>query len=313
MTLPEKIVEELGSRNDDAIELWAELDENGLFPGPQESKTDFLNRCRRIFTFYRELDRGMRNGKTFKAAFGLELRRKSRIPQKIMREAALKTGNLYGFEINWAQGFFIRERMGFLWGGSSWYAPDNGELIFIIRPAFEHKKRWFIYRRDELLAHELCHVAHTPLADDRLEEFFAYQTSDSCLRRYLGNIFVRGADAFIFIAPPFILLAVQMMNLFAGTGIAEWPFWALTAAVPAYFLIRNQLARNLYFRAEQKLEQLGVDLPRAVLFRCTHSEITAIAGSGSREELRGWLAERIETTLRFKIIGYRFIREMINE
>lgn len=313
MIRPEKIVAELAAREDDALELWAKLDENGLFPGENEDKQAFLDRCRNIFAFYRRLDRELKDNGGAVSAFGLKLREKARIPEEIMREASAKTEKLYGFKINWARGFFVTERMGLLWGGSSWYAPESGELLFIIRPAFERRKKWFIYRRDELLAHELCHVAHTPVADDKLEEFFAYQTSDSRFRRYLGNIFVRGMDAFIFLAPPFILLAVQMLNIFAGTGIAEWPFWALIGLVPAGFLIRNQRSRNLYFRAEKKLATLEIKSPRAVLFRCTVREIAAIAAASGKEELKQWLIERIKTTRRFKIIGYRFLREIANE
>ena len=313
MIRPEKIVAELAAREDDALELWAKLDENGLFPGENEDKQAFLDRCRNIFAFSRRLDRELKDHGGAVSAFGLKLREKARIPEEIMREASAKTEKLYGFKINWARGFFVTERMGLLWGGSSWYAPESGELLFIIRPAFERRKKWFIYRRDELLAHELCHVAHTPVADDKLEEFFAYQTSDSRFRRYLGNIFVRGMDAFIFLAPPFILLAVQMLNIFAGTGIAEWPFWALIGLVPAGFLIRNQRSRNLYFRAEKKLATLEIKSPRAVLFRCTVREIAAIAAASGKEELKQWLIERIKTTRRFKIIGYRFLREIANE
>lgn len=313
MKAPEKTVEELSVRSDDAIELWASLDENGLFPGAEESKSDFIERCRRIFAFYRDLERELSGTGEAGSVFGLKLRRKARIPEKITRGASNITRELYGFQINWARGFFIRERMGFLWGGSSWYVPESGELIFIVRPAFEHAEKWFVYRRDELLAHELCHVAHTPLADDKLEEFFAYQTSDSGFRRYMGNIFVRGMDAFIFIAPPFILLAVQMLNIFAGTGIAEWPFWGLIGVVPAFFLVRNQLSRNLYFRAEKKLARLKIKNRRAVLFRCTRSEIEAIAGCATDDELKTWLRKQVKETLRFKIIGYRFLREIADE
>lgn len=313
MIRPEKIVAELAAREDDALELWAELDENGLFPGENENKEAFLDRCRNIFDFYRRLERELREKGGAVSAFGLKLREKARIPEEIMREASAKTEKLYGFKINWARGFFVTERMGLLWGGSSWYAPESGELLFIIRPAFERRKKWFIYRRDELLAHELCHVAHTPVADDKLEEFFAYQTSDSRFRRYLGNIFVRGMDAFIFLAPPFILLAVQMLNIFAGTGIAEWPFWALIGLVPAGFLVRNQRSRNLYFRAEKKLATLEIKSPRAVLFRCTAREIAAIAAAPGKDKLKSWLSERIKKIHRFKIIGYRFLREIANE
>ncbi len=313
MIRPEKIIAELAARQDEALDLWAELDENGLFPGENEDKTAFINRCRNIFDFYRRMECELRENGAAVSAFGLKLRREARIPEEIMCEASAKTGKLYGFKINWAKGFFVTEKMGLLWGGSSWYDPQSGEMVFIVRPAFKYRKKWFIYRRDELLAHELCHVAHTPVADDKLEEFFAYQTSDSRFRRYLGNIFVRGMDAFIFIAPPFILLAVQMMNIFAGTGIAEWPFWALIGLVPAGFLIRNQRSRNLYFRAKTKLEQLKVKLPQAVLFRCTCREIAAIAAARSDGELRAWLIERIRSTQRFKIIGYRFLREIADE
>ena len=72
MIRPEKIIAELAARQDEALDLWAELDENGLFPGENEDKTAFINRCRSIFDFYRRMECELRENGAAVSAFGYE-------------------------------------------------------------------------------------------------------------------------------------------------------------------------------------------------------------------------------------------------
>jgi hypothetical protein len=96
---PEKIIAELAARQDEALDLWAELDENGLFPGENEDKTAFINRCRNIFNFYRRMECELWEHGAADTAIGLKLRREARIPEDIMCEASAKTAKLYGLRL----------------------------------------------------------------------------------------------------------------------------------------------------------------------------------------------------------------------
>ena len=83
-----------------------------------------------------------------------------------------------------------------------------------------------------------------PLRDVPLEEFFAYRTSPSPFRRYLGNCFIRDYDALLFVIPVFILLGSVLLQSFWLPALPVWPFWIVALAYPAYLLFRN--ARSFF-------------------------------------------------------------------
>ena len=76
------------------------------------------------------------------------------------------------FAIDYVPGFYLFEKVGLLWGGCSIYDDETEMKVFLLRPAFKNKKRFLIYDRTELIAHELCHCARQVLHDHAIEEFF---------------------------------------------------------------------------------------------------------------------------------------------
>ena len=177
--------------------------------------------------------------------------------------------------------------------------------FFLIRGAFRSRERWFLYNRRELLAHELCHSMRQPLRDVPLEEFFAYRTSPSPFRRYLGNCFIRDTDALLFVLPVFVLLGAVMVQSFVWPVLPAWPFWIAALAYPAFLFYRNAAARRRVFRAARKLREFGVAKPMAVLFRSTTPEIGELGALKSREEFAACLAEKRD--LRWEVIKFRFL------
>ena len=304
MKEPVKLLEDL-RRNREDIAAAAGLDTAGFLLGAGESVDEYIQRCSQLLTEAERLIRRTGEGKTVLAP-GVKVGKRDRIPAGVVAEAGDITEELYRFRIDWAPGFFVNERMGFLWGGCSWYDPESGALTYIVRSAFRDRAKWGIYERGELIAHELCHAAHTPLAFDQLEEFFAYQTGKKPFRRYMGNCFIRGYDAFVFITPPFLVLAIQLMNIFMRWSVPIWPFWGLGAVVVLWFLVRNQLARNRFFRAARALSVGGVDAVNAVLFRCTNDEITEI-GRLKRGGFNDYLDAKCAEALRWRVIRHRFV------
>lgn len=122
----------------------------------------------------------------------------------------------------------------------------------------------------------------------------------------MGNCFRAGYDAVLFLLPVLLLLSVQLINTFMEFNFPVWIFWISAFVYPVFLLIRNQIARNLYFRALKKLKNLQIfeNNEKKVLFRTDYSEIKKIAGSENREELR----QTIENfdDLRWKVIKFRF-------
>lgn len=263
------------------------LDANGFLPRPGENRDDFLARA--LQTPYEKPDLD----ESFTGAIPLN--------RSILAEGAERTSALYGFSALHVPGYALKKGFGILWGGCT-LSDEHDRAVFALRAPFARKKRWFIYNRSELLAHEQCHAARTPLNDNVYEEYFAYQTSEKALRRYLGNCFRSAADSILFLAGLIPLFAVEAAYI-AGFFLPLWPFAILAALYPAFLLIRNQMARNTLNRAKIKLSVAGYQQVMPLLFRATAEEIRMIANS---MDLPALLQEWQKKELRWTIALRRF-------
>ncbi len=291
---------------EDDLQALSELDAAGIIVRPGETFQEFKTRLGSHLMSLDDFNRSIRTTGEFDLFEDFTLYEKDRIGDEIVQEAAAVTEKLYRFSINWVPGFFLSKSIGPLWAGYAIHIPEEHLTVFLIRKNFAARKRWFIYRREELMAHELCHAARSPLKDFAFEEFFAYQTAPSIVRRYLGNCFRTQLDALLFVLPVMLLLAVQLVDTFTSYRMPVTIFWIIALACPAFMLIRNQLARNCYYKAHKALSRLPGTIPGPVLFRCTSQEIKEI--SHRRDDaLLDYIKERMNSELRWKIICNRFI------
>ncbi|HBC88250.1 MAG TPA: hypothetical protein DCZ94_14965 [Lentisphaeria bacterium] len=288
----------------------AEADSRGFLLPPGENLADYKKRLQEMMHSYSEIEKDLNSTDKYNIFGEFVLDTRMRITPEIMGEAADLTRKYYEFSIDWVPGFFISKSLGLLWGGCAISFPDQNQLsIFIIRANFAEKKRWLFYTRDELLAHELCHVARLPVRDRTFEELFAYRLSPSRLRRYMGNCFRHDYDAILFILPVFLLLAVQILRLFFGLDqkIPIWPFWIFAGLYPLFLMLRNHLNRNIFFRAKRNLEKAGCGKALPVLFRCTKNELERMSLLIDPEKLKAWMDGKAESELRWKVIKFRFM------
>ena len=291
-------------------ELLAELDSQGLLIAPGETAAGYADRLLAEEERIGKLREKLAAEKEIDPYTGLTIEAGMEIPDAILEEAAETTRKAYGFAVKWVPGFFPKHGLGILWGGCSISSYEDLPTLFIIRRSFRDRKKFFIYGREELTAHELCHVARTPIQDHEYEEHFAYAISHSPLRRYTGNCFKSEKDAILFILPVFLLLLVQIGRVTYWPMIPAWPFWILAFVWPVFLTVCNIFARRRYFRAENALRSLGVEMPQAVLFRCTADEINTFASlADTPEQLKKYFQEKQECDLRWKVITKRFIRK----
>ena len=283
-----------------------ELDGAGFLPRRGESAEQFLRRVETILGIHREFEAELAAAGEV-GVYGLQLRSQDRIPDEIIGEAEEVTDRLYSFRTRHVPGFFLSRDVGLLWGGCMICDPDHPLSVFLIRGAFRKRQRWLFYNRRELLAHELCHSMRQSLEEITLEEYFAYQTSPSRLRRYLGNCFIREYDAIWFVIPALLLLLAQVAQSFWLPGLPVWPFWPVALAYPAFLLIRNGISRRLVKRAAKKLAAFGVEKPSAVLFRLDRGEIRRIGAMERPGEFEQYAAERKESDFRWAILCARFL------
>ena len=290
------------------IEELAELDAAGFLAGRGESEDEYLERIAKIRFAHAEFSSRLENEFEVEALPGITVRKSDSIPPDFYDAPTELTRTLYGFAVRHVPGFFLSRQVGLLWGGCLIGDTDRHFSLFLLRDTFRTRQNWCFYRRDELLAHELCHSARQALSENTLEEFFAYQTSPSALRRKFGNCFINDRDAVFFVVPPLLLLAAEIVRNLWFLWFPSWIFWLLAFIYPAYLLIRNRRSTCLLRTAERKLEGFGVALPLAVLFRCTREEMTEISALSDAESWRKYVDVKAECEVRWQIIRERFAR-----
>lgn len=306
--MPQLDMKKISDLSEDKLSQFAEFDAAGIFPCPGETLSDFKARLLLHAEVLEDFESTLKNSGEYTLFDNFKLYETDRIDVDIINEATAITERLYRFSISWVPGFFLSRSIGWLWGGYAIHIPEEHITVFLIRKVFKYKPKWFIYRRDELLSHELCHAARSPLRDRQFEEYFAYQTAPSIIRRYIGNCFRTQLDAVLFLVPVLILLVAQMLDTFTSLTPPIWLLWITALIFPGFLFVRNQYSRNCYKKASSALSGIGVSGVDAVLFRCTSSEIMQIAKfNNDKDGLRNCLEQYIAKELRWKIIQCRFI------
>ena len=285
------------------IDVLAAYDANGFLLGADESAEDFAKRLRLFQANRQKLEDALQKDGKYDAE-GIIVTPNDRIPNTLFAKIAEHTKRLYRFEINWVPGFFIDPSFSLLFGGCAFCSYPDFFTMFIIRRTFKTQEKWLIYNRDELLAHELCHVARIALLSEEFEETFAYQTSASSFRKLIGGIFRKQTDSFMFLGVTFVLLFAQILRTQWLHSIPIWPFWSLVGLVFAWLLIRHAFhCRRLGIAQRHIAELFGTDNAFPVMFRCTDAELHRFA-STEPQTLKTWISE--QNSLRWQIIRKRF-------
>ena len=264
-----------GFRIDDKPETLLALDRRGLLAGAGESVEEYLARIRKL---QRNMD-AMENALSKDGHYeieGIEVVSKDRIKPSFFDSANAQCLELFGFAADWVPAFFINPSFSFLFGGCSFSFLPDFFAMFIIRRSFKNRQRWLFYGRDELMAHEMCHVARAALMSNAYEESFAYCTSKSSFRKYIGGIFLSQWDSFMLLGSTFVLLLAQVCNVFL-LRLPMWIFWLLPPIVLAWLMLRYWRLRRRMAKAQATLATMYGDNALKVLFRCGDDEIDALA------------------------------------
>ena len=286
------------------------LDRAGFVPAPGMSREEFVSNAEKILETHRQFDENLCAAGKADIFGAATVTPDERIEAELIKEVAETTGKLYGFEVFHVPGFYLSRAVGLLWGGCMLGDRDEYFSVMLLRNAFKKHRRFLNYTRDELLAHELCHSVRQSLNEISLEEYFAYQTSASPVRRYLGNCFIRDIDALLFVIPMMLLPAAELLRALVYPALPVWPFWLIALIYPAFLLIRNAFSRRIVSNARKALVSCKVNQVEAVLFRSTLGELKQIANFRNRpEEFRNWAETLAQTELRWQIILRRFIGE----
>ena len=283
-----------------------DLDANGLSPAVGEGAEEFSKRLENLRKRLQEFDRQLssQNEVSFD---GLLAKRQDRIPRNLFDEPRKQTRQLYDFDCDWVPGFFCNPRFSWLFGGCTYSYPPDFFTVFIIGERLRRRKKYLCYDRDEIFAHELCHVARAGLNSMEFEELFAYQTARSPFRRFLGGIMHSQQDTLIFLLACLFLVVAQVILPRFAAVLPSWLGWLGFGVVMLFFLLRHMRSYGIYQRALRNLEMCcsgHTENARGLLFHATDKEIHQLASTDSPRTL---LEQYSASELRWKIACRRFL------
>jgi hypothetical protein len=309
---------ELKKASQGELRTLAELDRRGFIFGATESLAEFCERLKILQKNLNDLDRQLKEKSCF-SVDDLSFPAEERIPPESFNPAGGITEKLYDFRISWVPGFFVTPKFGLLFGGCAYsFFPDFFSL-FVIRNSFKKKKKWLVYERDELMSHELCHVARFALLSEKYEEQFAYQTSEGNFRRNYGCMMRSAAETYIIMAILIGMLVTQFSLFFFKR---EWmatrtfltnpvtAFYLLLALVVGYLLVRQKKQNKDFSRILDLLGDVS-EKPRALAFRLSDSEMDQIAKLSelNSNSLRKLLKEDGASSTRLEVLQKRFFKD----
>ena len=281
-----------------------ELDTMGISPSPTETATQFADRLEALNLNFAKMEDSLHNTGEYTVE-GVTVKGTARIHEEIFAEPMERTSRLFGFRCDWVPGFFFPARPLSFFGGYAFYFFPEFFAMFLARNEFRKRPKWLFIERNELVAHEMCHIARAALESQAYEELFAYQTATTAFRRFTGGIFREQIDSFLFLGATFLLLFWQMARAFAFPQLPAWPGWAVLAADFTFLLVRHCLTYRRFTTARDKLTRLYGDeaVARTVLFHASDTEIPLLADTQNPAML---LDEWSKTQLRWQIVQLRF-------
>ncbi len=289
------------------IETFVKFDENGLLIGPHESIGDYVKRLKILSNNIDEFNDELAEKKSIEL-LNLSFCKESIIPGEMFDEANKRIQRLYDIKIDWVPGFFSNQKMGLLFAGCAIYSFEDFFAMFIVRNAFRQKEKWLIYSRTELIAHELCHIAHIGFDVKDYEEYFAYQTAPSLFRRLIGGGLRSTSDTYMILTAVGLLFLAQIINVSFRSPM-EWhtfpmPFViGLTSATLLFISGRYAYSLYLFAKAKRSLS-MSFDIQHVIpiLFRCSLEEIRKIARINNMEFMKNWIEGKKENGIRWQIL-----------
>lgn len=283
-----------------------QFNHEGLIPGPGETEAIFYSRAQQC----------LRLKDILKKEELLPFEADSERPLEGLEEAEMISESLFDIRPRWVPIFFSNYRLALWHGGCAWIfqLQSNGpKLAFLqLRKAFANRKEYLkIYRRDELIAHELAHIGRMAFDENRFEEILAYRTSPSAFRRWLGPLVQSGAELFLF---AILLLAIFSLDLYLLINENYVAYFEMIwiKAVPLvlvfYALGRLWLRQSLFKGCFVNLKKcLGDELiARHVIYRLTDNEIKKF--SKGTVDIASYAKEQSSRSLRWRVLALAYFK-----
>lgn len=300
-SLDYKIFLSMHTISEEKLNEWNNL---GLIPGPEESEDKFLERANYCLTLKKHL----------KERLGNEVPFATEAPARYqgLEEALLKTKKHYDIIPEWVPLFYSNYKLTPWHGGCAWIfqVTENAPkaALLQLRKAFQSSKHYLsIYHRDELVAHELSHVGRIAFEEPKFEEFLAYRSSGSLLRRWLGPIVQSALESLIFVLA---LILIFLLDIFLiSIGNEELFLKAMWIKVIPLGMLVFALGRLSWrhYRFNNCFKHLlrilgSKKATNAVMYRLTDQEIIDFSRKDSMA-VKEYINKHRERSLRWHLIS----------
>jgi len=288
------------------LDVLVDLDRRGFIVGGDETAEQYGERLARLKTNIESMEQELVDTGRYHLD-DVDVDADARIPAELFADPAEETRELFDFAVDWVPGFFINPSFSWLFGGCAYYVYPEFFALFIIRKSFADREKWLIYDRNELLAHELCHVARIGMDSLFFEEHFAYMTARSGFRKAAGAVFRSPADSFALLGSTMLLLCAQLLHVIVFPSMVMWPFWCAVAGVIAFLCLRHSRDCRTLRTAIGNLESFCPGHGRAIAFRCTDDELFELAQMSGGDAVGEFVAACVGESLRWQVIRARFL------
>lgn len=273
------------------------FDQKGWIPGPSEGEKAYLARVKALEHFFSYPPETVDHFLT----------------DRDWEAANRRVEALYDCAPDWIVAHYSNDQLSFFQGAATWIVREKEVRIPLIqlKEKFESGSLFKFYGRDEVLAHEAVHAVRMQFDEPKFEEIFAYRTSTRWWRRFLGPLFEKPWEAYLFIALLFVPIACEVLEIIDRAV----PFCLYLRFVPlAYFawlLSRLLFYRFVLARALKKMDK-GLKNPEkkwAAVLRLTDREIFQFAFSRN-EKLRTFVEG--DKTPRWALLREKFFKKIPN-
>lgn len=210
------------------------LNFRGLLPGPEESKEEYLSRIQ-----------------------AQEINKNFLFSKKNLQILH----DLYGYIPDWFQVCEPKGKIRFWEGAITEIQPDKHQATIYIK--------LFQKGANEQLCHELVHLGRMAYEEPVFEEFFAYATSSSKLRKYLGPVFRNRKEVYIFLGMIFFSSFSDIYWVLSSSLWSCYLFYWIKFLLGGYvFLGLTRLTYNWYVfrKCHQKLAKFFSSSQKAMQF-----------------------------------------------
>ncbi len=266
------------SLDGETLERLARLDELGFLCPSEADPQSVISSAHQTLSWAEGIRESMRiDGEA--EVMGEKFAADQLVPDEILEECLQPVENRYAISPGWVPAFYSNRLLPWYVGGACFYDREleNSRVCFVLRSNFRDSPKWLFYSRQEIISHEICHVARSGMYQNIFEEPLAYRISAKKMRRTLGPMFRSSWEGVAVLGSSLVLLGGSGAT---ALGAPQWIHYAASTPLLATGTVLGARALNaniLLKKAVCNLRRIYGECAEAIAFRCTDHEIFELA------------------------------------